>query len=183
MVSSGAKQPCRRSRICASSPTSSWVAVRGSSSQAGLPWARPAFFRARGRAILPRMSRHSMRLALAFVIIVAAGLPGRAQSRAAVTVADYERAERFLNYHTNPLVANGPVRANWLPGDRFWYRNQTVRGFEFVLVDAARATRTPAFNHAAVAATLTTALGKPVTADRLPFEQITFSADTRSFSF
>src|SRR5688572_26165532 len=129
------------------------------------------------------MSRHSTRLALAIVIIVAAGLPGRAQSRAAVTVADYERAERFLNYHTNPLVANGPVRANWLPGDRFWYRNQTASGFEFILVDPATATRTPAFDHAAVAAALATAMGQPATAERLPFQQITFSADARSFSF
>ena len=66
-------------------------------------------------------------------------LPGSAQSRAAVTVADYERAEKFLNYNTNPLVTNGAVRANWMPGDRFWYRNQTATGSEFILVDAAKA--------------------------------------------
>ena len=75
------------------------------------------------------------------------------------------------------------MRANWLPGDRFWYRNQTATGSEFVLVDAAKATKAPAFDHAAVATALTTAMGKPVTAARLPFQQITFAADLQSFWF
>ena len=75
------------------------------------------------------------------------------------------------------------MRATWLPGDRFWYRNQTANGSEFILVDAAKGTKAPAFDHAAVAAALTTAMGKPVTAARLPFTQITFAADSQSFSF
>ena len=60
-----------------------------------------------------------------------------------------------MTYNTTPLVTNGAVRANWLPDDRFWYRNQTATGSEFILVDAARGTKAPAFNHAAVAAALT----------------------------
>src|SRR5688572_24789761 len=117
------------------------------------------------------------------VLLAASTLTGAAQTRATVTVADYERAEKFLNYNTNPLVANGPVRANWLPGDRFWYRNQTANGFAFVLVDPATATKAAAFDHAAVAAALTKAMGTPVTAERLPFQQITFGADQQSFFF
>ncbi|HEX8031717.1 MAG TPA: hypothetical protein VF491_24790, partial [Vicinamibacterales bacterium] len=99
-------------------------------------------------------------------IAFAATIPGSAQSRAVVTVDDYARAEKFMGYNTTPLVSNGPVRATWLPGDRLWYRNQGVNGAEFVLVDAARGTKAPAFNHTAVAAALTTAMGKPVTAAR-----------------
>ena len=116
-------------------------------------------------------------------LVAAMTLPGAAQSRATVTTADYARAEQFLGYNTMPLVANGPVQANWLPNDRFWYRNVTAAGAEFVLVDAVRATKAPAFNHAAVAATLSTAMGKPVPVTRLPFTQITFAADGLSFSF
>lgn len=116
-------------------------------------------------------------------LLAAMTLPGAAQSRAAVTAADYERAERYLGYNTNPLVSNGPVQANWLPDDRFWYRSITAAGSEFVLVDAPRATKAPAFNHAAVAAALTTAMGKPVTAARLPFTQLIVAADGLSFSF
>lgn len=116
-------------------------------------------------------------------LMAAMSLPGAAQSRATVTAADYARAEQFLGYNTTPLVANGPVQANWLADDRFWYRNATATGSEFILVDAAKATKAPAFNHAAVAATLTTAMGQPVTATRLPFTQITLAADAQSFSF
>lgn len=113
----------------------------------------------------------------------AATIPGSAQSRAAVTVEDYARAEKFMGYNTNPLVSNGPVRATWLPGDRFWYRNTDANGSQFILVDATKGTKAPAFNHAAVAATLSTVMGRAINAARLPFNQITFSADSTSFSF
>ena len=117
------------------------------------------------------------------VLIAAMTLPGAAQSRATVTAADYTRAETFLGYNTMPLVSSGPVQANWLADDRFWYRTVTATGSEFILVDAARATKAPAFNHAALATTLTTALGRPVTAARLPFTQLTFATNGQSFSF
>lgn len=71
------------------------------------------------------VKRHA-HLVLVAAAFASAVLPGSAQTRATVTVADYERAEKFLNYNTNPLVSNGAVRANWLPDDRFWYRNQTA---------------------------------------------------------
>jgi dipeptidyl-peptidase 4 len=117
------------------------------------------------------------------VIVCAVTIPGSAQSRATVSADDYQRAEKFLNYNTTPLVANGPVRATWLPGDRFWYRNQGASSAEFFLVDAVKGTKAAAFNHAAVATALTTAMGRPVTAARLPFQSITFAADMASFSF
>jgi dipeptidyl aminopeptidase/acylaminoacyl peptidase len=129
------------------------------------------------------MVKSYARLFLVAAGLAAAVLPGSAQTRATVTVADYERAEKFLNYNTAPLVSNGAVRANWLPDDRFWYRNQTAAGHEFVLVDAAKAVKAPAFNHAAVAAALGAAMGKPVAAAALPFQAITFAADLQSFTF
>jgi hypothetical protein len=39
-----------------------------------------------------------------------------------LTADDYARAERFLSYHTAPLVLNAGVRVTWLPDGRFWYR-------------------------------------------------------------
>ena len=129
------------------------------------------------------LSRTSLKLFAVAGLLFAATLPGSAQSRATVTVEDYQRAEKYLNYNTTPLVSNGPVRATWLPGDRFWYRNTNATGSEFFLVDAAKGTKAPAFNHAAVAAALTTAMGKPVSATQLPFQQITFASDSASFYF
>jgi dipeptidyl aminopeptidase/acylaminoacyl peptidase len=132
---------------------------------------------------MPSLSRTPLKLCAVAGLMFAATLPGSAQPRATVSVDDYQRAEKFMNYNTTPLVANGPVRATWLPGDRFWYRNTSAAGTEFFLVDAAKGTKAPAFDHTAVAAALTIAMGKPVSAAQLPFQQITFAVDTTSFSF
>jgi dipeptidyl aminopeptidase/acylaminoacyl peptidase len=129
------------------------------------------------------LSHRPTQLFATLAIAFAATLPGSAQSRAAVTVDDYQRAEKFMGYNTNPLVSNGAVRVTWLPGDRFWYRNQGANGPEFILVDAAKGTKAAAFDHAAVATALTTAMGRAITAARLPFTQITFAADSLAFSF
>ena len=113
-----------------------------------------------------------------------------AQQRAAtaaraLTADDYARAERYMPYNTNPLMTNGAVRANWLPNsNRFWYRNQLADGrSEFVMVDAAQGSKTPAFNHAALAAALSTAAGKTYEAAKLPFQQLTTSEDGSSITF
>ena len=130
------------------------------------------------------LAHRSTQLFATAAIALAVTLPGSAQSRATVAVDDYMRAEKFLGYNTTPLVSNGPVRATWISGgDRFWYRNQDADAATFFLVDAAKGTKAPAFNHAAVATALTSAMGKPVAAARLPFTQITFNADLASFRF
>ena len=129
------------------------------------------------------MLKHPVHTFAAIALFVTASVPGAAQTRPTVTVADYERAEKFMNYNTNLLVSNGAVRPNWLADDRFWYRNQTASGFEFILVDPAKATKARAFNHEGVAAALSTAMKRAVVAEQLPFERITFTADLQSFSF
>lgn len=58
-----------------------------------------------------------------------------------LTAADYARAERFMTHNTTPLVFRGEVRPTFLQDDRFWYRNATEHGVEFVLVDPARAAK------------------------------------------
>lgn len=100
----------------------------------------------------------------------------------AVTVADYQRAEKFLPYSTRPLVFH-EVRATWLPGDRFWYRDTGPNGIEFVIYDAARGTREPAFDHAKVAKALSAASGKSYEANHLPFMTFEFSAEEKTISF
>ncbi|OFW07947.1 MAG: peptidase S9 [Acidobacteria bacterium RIFCSPLOWO2_02_FULL_67_36] len=62
--------------------------------------------------------------------------------RPAVTAADYARAEKFLAPNLAGLVVGGSVAANWLPDERFWYRNQTLTGTEIVVVDPLKKTRT-----------------------------------------
>ena len=116
--------------------------------------------------------------------LLAQPAPSRAEAQDAarprLTSDDYARAERFMGYNTIPLVYRNAVRPNWLPDDRFWYRVTIEGGNEFILVDPARATRERAFNHDAVAASLSKATSNAYTAVTLPFNEIELSSDARS---
>src|SRR5258705_2704834 len=64
-----------------------------------------------------------------------------AAAPAALTAADYARAERFMSYSTAALVLHSGVRPTWTTSDRFWYRTTSETGPEAWLVDAASATK------------------------------------------
>jgi dipeptidyl aminopeptidase/acylaminoacyl peptidase len=93
------------------------------------------------------------------------------------TAADYQRAEKFMTYNATPLVYRAGVRPNWLPDERFWYRVTTADGPQFILVDPAKGTRAPAFDHVKLAAALSAASGQTVDAKSLPFQTIEFTDD------
>jgi len=116
---------------------------------------------------------------LGYLLLSAA--PLLAQPRA-FTAADYAHAEQFMGYNTTPLVYRSGVRPNWLAEDRFWYRVTTPAGAEFVLVDPAKGTRTPAFDHARLAATLSKATNASYEANTLPFNEIDLTADAQFVS-
>ena len=134
--------------------------------------------------MLPRMNRirHQMLAILLVSFFVPA--PGFAkQTRTALSAADYERAEQFLGYNTNPLVSRSGVRPNWLEDESFWYRIATDRGDEFILIDPADLTREPVFNHTRLASALSEAAGESYEAFDLPFTTFEFSEDGGSISF
>ena len=127
------------------------------------------------------MTYRTVLLAALFAALPAAR--AAAQQPRALTAADYARAEQFMGYNTAPLVFGAAVRPTWLSGDRFWYRNATAAGFEFVVVDPARKTRERAFDHARLAAALSRAADTTYDAFHLPFTTLEFSADGRSITF
>jgi dipeptidyl-peptidase-4 len=120
--------------------------------------------------------------AIAILISFVFVTPCFAQTRA-LTADDYARAEKFMGYNTNPLVLRAGVRPNWLADDRFWYRVTTENGTEFFLVDPARGTRTPAFDHAKVAAALSGASNTRYEAYRLPFTQFDLADEGKAVTF
>jgi dipeptidyl-peptidase 4 len=122
-------------------------------------------------------------LSLILAVALVCALPAAAQPPRAVTAADYARAEKLLGPTVNPLVIGGSVSANWLADERFWYRNTTLAGSEFILVDPAKRTRAPAFDHVKLAAALSAAAGEKYSADQLPFQSIELSADGNTVSF
>ena len=115
---------------------------------------------------------------LTFPLVAVPQRPLAAQQiRPTVTVEDYARAESFLARETIPLVFGALVRPNWLSGDRFWYRNETPAGAEFVLVDPAAGIRAPAFDHDRLATALGAALDTTFLPASLPFRAIDLDPD------
>lgn len=98
------------------------------------------------------------------------------------TADDYARAEKFMGYNTTPLVSGAGIRPTWVNGDKFWYRNSTAEGFEFILVDPATGARTPAFQHLKLAEALSTAASAKYEATKLPFQTIALSDDGKFVS-
>ena len=117
------------------------------------------------------------------ILLCGWSVAARAQQGAVLTESDYARAESMLTYNTEPLVDHGSVRPNWLPGGRFWFRDLTTDGSEFILVDPAKKTRSAAFDQQKLAAALSTASGTKYEAARLPFQTFTFSADGAFIQF
>jgi Tol biopolymer transport system component len=101
-----------------------------------------------------------------------------------ITWEDYARAESFLPWNVTKRAFKLSVTPHWIDGsDRFWYLNRTRDGAEFVLVDPARASRDPAFDHARLAAALSAAAGTFYEPGKLPFESIEFVDDGRAVRF
>lgn len=117
--------------------------------------------------------------------LMSAGLawPALAQQAAPLSVKDYEHAESFMNYRTEPYIDHGTVIPNWISGDLFWYRILTAQGSEFIKVNPVKGTRSSAFDQQKLASSLSAATGKTYEAANLPFQTVRFAEDGQSISF
>ena len=94
------------------------------------------------------------------------------------TIADYRRAAT-VNQQLTGLTVDVAQQPTWLGSTRFWYRKSVKGGNQFVLVDATTATKSAPFDHARLAASLTTTArpDSAYTAVRLPFQTFAFVSD------
>lgn len=124
-----------------------------------------------------------MNKALFTAIALASALAASAQNGPVLTDKDYAHAESFLNYNTEPLIDHAVVQPNWLPGDKFWFRDLDAHGSEFILVDPAKKTLSGVFDQAKLAAALSAATGNHYEGLMLPFERFSYSADGKAVIF
>jgi dipeptidyl aminopeptidase/acylaminoacyl peptidase len=97
-----------------------------------------------------------------------------------LTDSDYARAEQMLAPYRARRVPGMSLQPNWLlDGRRFWYQV----GGRFVLVDPAESGRHPAFDPARLAAALSVASGRAVTADDLPLSALDLEDAVRFTAF
>jgi dipeptidyl-peptidase 4 len=112
----------------------------------------------------------AIRMGMSAITILAILTPARAQG----TRADYERAANFVGTNIDKLARVADVRPHWVEEtDRFWYRAPGPDK-QFMLVDAAKKTCGPAFDHAKLAAVLSKTSGKDLQAGKLPFDEFEF---------
>ncbi|MDE0075037.1 MAG: DPP IV N-terminal domain-containing protein [Gammaproteobacteria bacterium] len=118
---------------------------------------------------------------------VAALLAALAGGGAAVAQeVDYSRAERFLTWNTERMIAGAEVVPTWMEtgdSDRFWYRNNTGSGYEFVMVDPAAGSREPLFDHYRLAGAMSLANDTSYVPDQLPFSIFSFGGSESEIEF
>ncbi len=96
---------------------------------------------------------------------------------------DYQRAWSLREKYES-LVYNLPEAPVWIEKTpRFWYRKTVKGGHEFILVDAEKLTKAPAFDHERLAAALNKETGEKFTAVTLPFRSIRFVEDGKFLEF
>jgi dipeptidyl aminopeptidase/acylaminoacyl peptidase len=98
--------------------------------------------------------------------------------------AAYARANQ-LSAQTKGRVFKATLTPHWLPDNtHFWYRNDLKGGGkEFILVNAEKGTRGPAFDHRKLAEALSQAANGSFQAKRLPFDAIAFTDGLKAVRF
>lgn len=98
--------------------------------------------------------------------------------------AGYQRANDF-HQRANGATFNLTLTHGWIGnGESLWYRvDKPGNRKEFIRGDAVRKTKSPAFDHKALATALTTELGRSVSADQLPFQSVAFNTAGTEITF
>src|SRR6188768_3005185 len=120
-----------------------------------------------------------MKRALIAIVSVLAASPALAQG----TQADYDRA-LGLRKKYEAVLGNVTEAPRWIARThKAYYRRSVKGGHDFILVDADAKTKSPAFDHAKIAASLSSATGKHFTALELPFNTFDFVDNEKSIQF
>src|SRR5262245_53525358 len=129
------------------------------------------------------MPRRTITWCLASLFLVVAFAAPRAQS-INTPKPNYELAADWTSQKVGRLVFDTTVTPRWLEtSDRFWYAYQTREGRRFFIVDPLKKTKAPLFDHAKMAATLTSITREPYDAQHLPFTAVKFVKKDASFQF
>lgn len=99
-----------------------------------------------------------------------------------LTEQDYAKAEQFLGYNIESFVDEGASRPVWI-GSQFWYLSKTEKGSQFLLVNPAKKTKTPLFDHQLLAAELSKATSQTVEANKLPVQNLVYDVKTGTIRF
>ena len=95
------------------------------------------------------------------------------QTMTAPVKPNYDLASRFMPEKISKLVFDVSVTPHWFElSDRFWYSFETPEGTRYWIVDPVKKTKTPLWDNAKVAATLSTLTNIPFDAQHLPVRNL-----------
>ena len=106
-----------------------------------------------------------------------------ASTSAAVTLADYERAEQFLAVNTSKLMRNNILAQYWQDDDRLIYRRSTLQGSEYMIVDVVSGEKSVLFDTKAVAAVLVDLGDEEIDVDDLSLSALKLGATGEELRF
>jgi dipeptidyl aminopeptidase/acylaminoacyl peptidase len=130
-----------------------------------------------------RLLRPWLGVSLIAIVIASGGGVG-AQKADTAAVPNYDLAAQWTSQKVSKLVFDTTVSPRWLEtSDRFWYAYRTREGRRFMFVDPVKRSKAPLFDHAKMAATLTSITGLPYDAQHLPFSTLRFVKQDTAFEF
>ena len=101
----------------------------------------------------------------------------------AVTLADYQRAEKMLGVNTSLLLTGMISNQTWLKNDLLFYKTSKIGGCEFVLANPFTKEKKSAFDHEQLASALSRIGLKEANAARLDLTQVDFSQEDNTMTF
>ena len=108
---------------------------------------------------------------LTFIICFCLGLGSSAQNM----LERYQKAEQFLPKNISKLVRNMEISPNWVKdSDDFWYKIETVSGYQYMYFNANRKTLAKAFDHHKMAEAIEGLIRKKQNPDSLNLDDIKF---------
>jgi dipeptidyl aminopeptidase/acylaminoacyl peptidase len=100
-----------------------------------------------------------------------------------ITHVDYENAARHLEKNLNQYVYNSISRSEWISEHVLIYQNSVKGGQEFIRVDIATKEKSSAFDQEKLAISLSSVLGKDISAYKLPFYNYEYVNNNKSIEF
>lgn len=96
-----------------------------------------------------------------------------------LSIEDYQAAAKLYDLNLRGTVKNERIVPHWINGtNQFWYRRDTDKGHEYVVVNTIDKTKRLAFDHSRLAKTLTKLAGHNIDPARLPFELTSLNPDS-----
>jgi dipeptidyl-peptidase 4 len=131
-----------------------------------------------------RVARTALGVGTIVLALATPSLRAQKSESAAPSAPNYDLAAQWTSQKVGKLVFDTSVTPRWLEtSDRFWYEYQTREGRRFMFVDPIKRTRAPLFDHAKMAATLTSITRLPYDAQHLPFSTVRFVKKDTAIEF